>query len=73
MILIPLILTTLTFLMVGTYMVRNQENFRQAITQEVEERTQIDIGKFLEEPMEGFEKLIAPSFFKSMIFSIIII
>ena len=73
MILIPLILTTLTFLMVGTYMVRNQENFRQAITQEVEERTQIDIGKFLEEPMEGFDKLIAPSFFKSMIFSIIII
>lgn len=73
MILIPLVLTTLTFLMVGTYMVRNQENFRQAITQEVEERTQIDIGKFLEEPMEGFDKLIAPSFFKSMIFSIIII
>lgn len=73
MILIPLVLTFLTFLTVGTYMIRNQEHFRQAITQEVEERTQIDIAKFLEEPMEGFEQLIAPSFFKSMIFSIIII
>ena len=54
-------------------MVQNQENFRQAITQEVEERTQMDIGKFLEEPMEGFERIIAPNLFKSMIFSIIII
>ena len=54
-------------------MVQNQENFRQAITQEVEEQTQMDIGKFLEEPMEGFERIIAPNLFKSMIFSIIII
>lgn len=73
MVLIPLVLTCVTFIMVGNYMVQNQENFRQAITQEVEERTHIDIGKFLEEPMSGFERIIAPGFVKSMIFSIIII
>lgn len=73
MILIPLLLTCLTFVTVGHYMVQKQEGFRQEITQEVEEKVHIDISNFLEEPMEGFERIIAPNFLKNMIFSIIII
>ncbi len=73
MILIPLLLTCLTFVTVGAYMVQKQIGFRQEITQEVEEKAQIDISKFLEEPMEGFERIIAPTFLKNMIFAIVII
>lgn len=73
MILIPLLLTCLTFVMVGAYMVQKQIGFRQEITQEVEERTHLDLSSFLEEPMEGFDRIIAPTFLKNMIFSIIII
>ena len=73
MILIPLMLTCLTFVTVGAYMVQKQIGFRQEITQEVEQKTQIDISKFLEEPMEGFESIIAPTFLKNMVFAIVII
>ncbi len=73
MILIPLLLTCLTFVTVGAYMVQKQIGFRQEITQEVEQKAQIDISKFLEEPMEGFERIIAPTFLKNMIFAIVII
>lgn len=54
-------------------MVQKQIGFRQEITQEVEQKAQIDISKFLEEPMEGFERIIAPTFLKNMIFAIVII
>lgn len=73
MILIPLLLLCLTFVTVGHYMVQKQEGFRQEITQEVEKKVQVDISDFLEEPMEGFERIIAPNFLKNMLFSIIII
>lgn len=73
MILIPLLLTCLTFVAVGAYMVQKEIGFRQEITQEMEEHTQLNISSFLEEPMEGFDRIIAPTFLKNMIFSIIII
>lgn len=73
MILIPLVLTCLTFVMVGRYMVVRQGDFRQEISQEVEEKTDIDISGFFEEPMDGFDRIIAPTFLKNMIFSIVII
>ncbi len=73
MILIPLILTCLTFVAVGNYMIQRQVGFREVLTQEVEDKAHIDISKFLEEPMEGFERIIAPNFLKNMIFAIIII
>jgi len=73
MILIPLLLTSLTFVAVGAYMVQKEIGFRQEITQEMEERTQLDLSSFLVEPMEGFDRIIAPTFLKNMIFSIIII
>lgn len=73
MILIPLVLTCLTFVMVGRYMVVRQHDFRQEIQQEVEQQTDVDISNFFEEPMDGFESIIAPVFLKNMIFSIIII
>ena len=44
MILIPLILTFLTFVMVGRYMVVRQYDFRQEIKQEVEQHTNADIS-----------------------------
>ena len=73
MILIPLVLTCLTFVGVGNFMVQRQDDFRQVITQEIEDKAHIDIGKIIEEPMDGFEKIIAPNFLKNMIFSIIVI
>lgn len=76
MILIPLLLTCLTFIMVGRYMVYRNEGLRQEIVQEVVENNPVNmgvIGDFLEEPLDGFERLISPSFFKHMIFAIIII
>lgn len=73
MILIPLVLTCFTFMTVGRYMVTKQESFRQEITHEVEEQTHIDLSKFLEEPMDGFDRIIAPVFLKNMILAIVII
>lgn len=73
MILIPLVLTCLTFVMVGRYMVVRQGDFRQEIAQEVEEKTDVDISGFFEEPMDGFDRIIAPTFLKNMIFAIVII
>ncbi len=73
MILIPLLLTCMTFITVGHYMVQTQQEFAQEITRDENEKVHIDVGKFLEEPMEGFERIIAPTFLKNMIFSIIII
>ena len=76
MILIPLLLTCLTFITVGRYMVHRNEGLRQEIVQEVVENSPVNmgvIGEFLEEPLDGFDRLISPSFFKNMIFAIIII
>ena len=73
MILIPLMLTCLTFFMVGRYMVVKQGEFRQEISQMKEQRAEEDINSFFEEPMDGFDRIIAPTFLKNMIFSIVII
>ncbi len=73
MILIPLILTCLTFVMVGRYMVVKQGDFRQEITQQAEEQPESGFQGFLEEPMDGFDRIIAPTFLKNMIFSIVVI
>ena len=54
-------------------MIQKQEVFREALTHEVGNETYVDISKFLSEPMEGFERIIAPSFLKNMIFAIIVI
>ena len=75
-ILIPLLLTCLTFVSVGRYMVQKNYDLRQEISQEVAEEASIGNGiitDFLEEPLDGFDTLISPTFFKSMIFSMIII
>ena len=73
MILIPLLLTCLTFITVGRYMVQQNQDLRQEITQEFVEKFPTNVRNFLEEPLDGFERLISPTFFKSMIFAIIII
>ncbi len=73
MILIPLLLTCFTFLTVGRHMVRQNKEIGKEIVQEVEAYTQVTIRDFLEEPLEGFERIISPTFFRSMIFAIIII
>ena len=76
MILIPLLLTCLTFVSVGRYMVKKNYDLRQEITQEVLEQERASAGAiaaFLEQPLNGFESLIAPTFFKSMIFAIVVI
>lgn len=73
MILIPLMLTCLTFFMVGRYMVVKQGEFRQEISQMKDQRAEEDINSFFEEPMDGFDRIIAPTFLKNMIFSIVII
>lgn len=73
MILIPLLLTCFTFLTVGRYMVKQNKEIGKEIVQEVEAYTQVTIRDFLEEPLEGFERIISPTFFRSMIFAIIII
>ena len=76
MILIPLLLTCLTFLTVGRYMVKRNNDLRQEITQEVVERGPMEAGivaEFMEQQLDGFERLISPAFFKSMIFAIIVI
>lgn len=76
MILVPLLLTCLTFISVGRYMVKRNHDLRQEISQEVIEQSDLDgsaIADFLEQPLDGFERLISPTFFKSMIFAIVVI
>lgn len=73
MILIPLLLTCLTFITTGRYMIQKREGFQAYVSQEAGRPTITDIKRFLEEPMEGFEKIIAPSFLKNMIFAVVII
>ncbi len=73
MILIPLVLTCLTFVTVGRYMVVQQGDFRQEASQGAGRNTGDDINNFFEEPMDGFDQIIAPTFLKNMIFSIVII
>lgn len=73
MILIPLLLTCLTFITVGQYMVQRQNAFRQEISQEVNEQGQKNLADLLEKPVDGFEKIIAPVFLKNMIFAIVVI
>ena len=76
MILVPLLLTCLTFVSVGRYMVKQNYDLRQEISQEILEQAPMNGGAivaFLEQPLSGFESLIAPTFFKSMIFAIVVI
>lgn len=73
MILIPLLLTCFTFLTVGRYMVHQNQELGREIAQEVKAYTEVSIREFLEEPLEGFERIISPTFFRSMIFAIVII
>lgn len=73
MILIPLLLTCLTFITVGQYMVHRQDAFRQEISQEVTEQGQRNLADLLEKQVDGFEKIIAPVFLKNMIFAIVVI
>lgn len=73
MILIPLLLTGVTFLSIGRYMVWRGEEFRQETVLEKERLESDEFGAFLEEPLEGFDRLISPYFFKNMIFSMIVI
>ena len=57
MILIPLLLTCLTFLTVGRYMVKRNNDLRQEITQEVVERGPMEAGvvaEFMEQQLDGF-------------------
>lgn len=54
-------------------MVQQNQDLRQEITQEFVEKFPTNVRNFLEEPLDGFERLISPTFFKSMIFAIIII
>ena len=54
-------------------MVQQNQDLRQEITQEFVEKFPTNVRNFLEEPLDGFERLISPPFFKSMIFAIIII
>lgn len=57
-------------------MVKRNNDLRQEITQEVVERGPMEAGvvaEFMEQQLDGFERLISPAFFKSMIFAIIVI
>jgi len=80
MVLIPLLLTCLTFLMIGKYAVHRQQEIRQESSQEVfdtytyiEEDGHFNIASILERQTDGFERIIAPAFLKNMIYAIIII
>ncbi len=74
MIFIPLLLTFVTFIFVGRYMVQENQYLREEITQELENRVPSNIIiNFLEEPLHGFDRIISPTFFKSMIFAIVVI
>lgn len=54
-------------------MVHQNQELGREIAQEVEAYTEVSIREFLEEPLEGFERIISPTFFRSMIFAIVII
>ncbi len=76
MVLIPLLLTCLTFLMVGRYAVQKQHAFREEILQERQEagaEGHLNLAALLENQTVGFEQIIAPGFLKNMIYAIIII
>ncbi len=74
MIFIPLLLTFVTFIFVGRYMVQEKQYLREEITQELENRVPSNmIINFLEEPLHGFDRIISPTYFKSMIFAIVVI
>lgn len=80
MVLIPLLLTCLTFLMIGKYAVHNQQEIRQESGKEVVDSyspvkgdDHLNFASILERQTDGFEKIIAPTFLKNMIYAIIII
>ncbi len=76
MVLIPLLLTCLTFLMVGRYALQKQHAFREEILQESPEvgtEGHLNLAALLEKQTDGFERIIAPAFLKNMIYAIIII
>lgn len=80
MVLIPLLLTCLTFLMIGKYAVHRQQEIRQESSEEVldtytymEEGGHLSLSSLLQKQTDGFERIIAPTFLKNMIYAIIII
>lgn len=80
MVLIPLLLTCLTFLMVGKYAVHRHQEIKQESTQDVldtytyiKEEGHLNLASLLEKQTDGFDKIIAPAFLKNMIYAIIII
>ena len=80
MVLIPLLLTCLTFLMVGKYAVHRHQEIKQESTQDVqdtytyiEEEGHLSLASLLEKQTDGFDRIIAPAFLKNMIYAIIII
>lgn len=77
MALIPLLLMCLTFLMVGKYAVHKQQEIREEISQEMQQEVEdgghLNLASLLEKQTDGFERIIAPSFLKNMIYAIIII
>ena len=80
MVLIPLLLTCLTFLMIGKYAVHRQQEIRQESSQEIrdpytymEENGHLNLASLLERQTDGFEKIIAPGFLKNMIYAIVVI
>jgi signal transduction histidine kinase len=57
-------------------MVKRNHDLRQEISQEFMEQSLLDdnaIADFLEQPLDGFERLISPTFFRSMIFAMVVI
>ncbi len=80
MVLIPLLLTCLTFLMVGKYAVHRHQEIRQESSEDVlqtytyrEDEGHLNLASLLERQTDGFDRIIAPTFLKNMIYSIIII
>ena len=80
MVLIPLLLTCLTFLMVGKYAVHRHQEIKQESTQDVldtytyiEKEGHLSLASLLEKQTDGFDRIIAPAFLKNMIYAIIII
>lgn len=77
MVLIPLLLTCMTFFMVGRYAIQRQQAIRQEAGQEAHKEGEsgghLNLAELFERQTDGFERIIAPSFLKNMIYAIIII
>ena len=80
MVLVPLLLTCLTFLMIGKYAVHRQQELRLESSQDVlethiykHEGGHLGLPSLLEKQTDGFDRIIAPNFLKNMIYAIVII